>query len=359
VRIFRLPDLGEGLREAEIVEWHVAAGDRVVAGQRLLTVETDKALVEVAAPWAGRIGRPLAVPGTRGEVGMPLVEFAELAAGADAGALVGELPETLAGAPGGPPLAAAAARAVPRVRALAARLGVDLARVGPSGPQGTVTEADVERAAAAAADFEPVRGVRLAMARNMARADAVTATVADEVDVERWAPAADVTVRLIRAVAAGCAASPSLNAWFDGRRLARRLHAHVDCGVAMQTPDGLFVPVLRDVARRDPDALRRDLDALAAAVRARTVTHAELRGATITLSNFGPLGGRFGALVVVPPQVAILGAGRVAPRVVAIDGRAAVRRLLPLSLTFDHRAVTGEEAARFLSAVTADLIREA
>ncbi len=195
------------------------------------------------------------------------------------------------------------------------------------------------------------------MARNMARAGAelVPATVTDEADVDHWPLDADVTIRLVQAIAAGCAAAPALNAWLDGERLAWRLHETVDVGVAVDSDDGLFVVVLRDAGRRSAAELRRDLDRLEEAVRARTVERADLHGATIGLSNFGTLGGRFAALVAVPPRVAILGAGRIAPRVVAVEGVPAVRRMLPLSLTFDHRAVTGGEATRFLAAVIATL----
>jgi pyruvate dehydrogenase E2 component (dihydrolipoamide acetyltransferase) len=196
------------------------------------------------------------------------------------------------------------------------------------------------------------------MARNMARshAEVVPATVMDEADAE-WPAGADVLVRVIRAVAAACRVEPALNAWFDSAKEERRLFARLDLGVAMQTEDGLFVPVLRDAGKRDDAALRSEVERLRAGVRARTLPPEELRAPTFTLSNFGVLGGRFAELVIVPPQVAILGAGRVEPRAVAHDGAPAVRRRMPLSLTFDHRVVTGGEAARFLAAVRAELER--
>jgi pyruvate dehydrogenase E2 component (dihydrolipoamide acetyltransferase) len=195
------------------------------------------------------------------------------------------------------------------------------------------------------------------MAAKMARSGAavVPATVTGEADVEAWAPDADATLRLVRAVAAACAAAPALNAWYDGARNARLLHRTVNLGLAVDTADGLFVPVIADIGRRPVDELRREIAARKAEVRERRIAPAALRGQTITLSNFGTLGGRFASLVIVPPQVAILGAGRIAPRVVAVEGRPAVHRVLPLSLTFDHRAVTGGEAARFLAAAIADL----
>ena len=356
---FVLPDLGEGLQEAELVAWHVGEGDHVVADQPLVSVETEKAVVEVPSPQDGKIARLCVQPGERVKVGGPLVEFEE-GPRTDTGTIVGEL------APA-PPLTAPppapqppATRAAPAVRALAQRLGVDLSEVAASGPGGAVTSADVERAARAQTEanpVEPLAGVRRAMAVNMARshAEIVPATVSDEADIAAWTPQSDVTIRLIRAVAAGCAASPGLNAWYDGRTMERRLLKQIDLGLAVDTEDGLFVPVLRNIAERDAADLRRGIEAMKTDVRARKVPVAELRGQTITLSNFGMFAGRFAALVIVPPQVAVLGAGRIAKRPVVVDGKLAAHRILPLSLTFDHRAVTGGEAARFLKAAIEDL----
>ncbi|MDP7667390.1 MAG: 2-oxo acid dehydrogenase subunit E2 [Rhodospirillales bacterium] len=159
---------------------------------------------------------------------------------------------------------------------------------------------------------------------------------------------------------AGADAEPALNAWYDGAGLSRRLLETIDLGIAVDTDDGLFVPIMRDIGNRGADDLRRGLDAMKSDVIARRIPPDELRGATITLSNFGTFGAsRTAALVIVPPQVAIIGAGPIAPEVVAEDGRATVRRRLPLSLTFDHRVVTGGEATRFLAALIADLGRDA
>jgi pyruvate dehydrogenase E2 component (dihydrolipoamide acetyltransferase) len=357
--IFVLPDLGEGLQEAELVAWHVGQGDHVVADQPLVSVETEKAVVEVPSPQDGKIARLCVKPGDRIKVGAPLVEFEE-GPRTDSGTIVGEL----AAAPAQPvprvAPQASAIRAAPAVRALAQRLGVDLAEVTASGPGGAVTSADVERAARAqiaAGPVEPLAGVRRAMAVNMARshAEIVPATVSDEADIAAWTPQSDVTIRLIRAITAGCAASPGLNAWYDGRTMERRLLKQIDLGLAVDTEDGLFVPVLRNIAERDAADLRRGIEAMKRDVRARKVPVAELRGQTITLSNFGMFAGHFAALVIVPPQVAILGAGRIAERPVVADGKLAAHRILPLSLTFDHRAVTGGEAARFLKAAIEDL----
>ncbi|MAE44804.1 MAG: hypothetical protein CMF63_07465 [Magnetovibrio sp.] len=165
-------------------------------------------------------------------------------------------------------------------------------------------------------------------------------------------------MRLAGAIAAACRAVPALNAWYDGHEKGRRLHSNVDLGIAVNTANGLFVPVLRDVGNRDPASLSEGLDRLKADVAARSIPAKELRGQTISLSNFGMLGGRYASLVVVPPQVAIVGAGRVEPRVVAAAGKAVVRNILPLSLTFDHRAVTGAEAASFMAALIQDLAKK-
>jgi pyruvate dehydrogenase E2 component (dihydrolipoamide acetyltransferase) len=187
-----------------------------------------------------------------------------------------------------------------------------------------------------------------------AHAEVVPATVSDDADVGAWR-GNDVTVRLVRAIVAGIAREPSLNVWYDSQSQGRRLHRKIDLGIAVDTEDGLFVPVLRDVANRAPADLRQGLDRMKADIVARTIPPEEMRGATITLSNFGSLAGRYAAPVVVPPQVAILSTGRAAARPVAVGSEIVVRRVMPLSLTFDHRVVTGGEAARFLAAVIADL----
>ena len=161
-----------------------------------------------------------------------------------------------------------------------------------------------------------------------------------------------------RAIARACEAQPALNAWYDGANETRRLLARVDIGVAAHTEDGLFVPVMRDVATRDETDIRRGLDAMKADVKAREIPPDELKDPTITLSNFGVFGaGRHAALIVIPPQVAIIGAGRIESRVVPVLGGMEVHRILPLSLTFDHRPVNGGEAAGFLAAMIADLAR--
>ncbi|WP_024506936.1 dihydrolipoamide acetyltransferase family protein [Bradyrhizobium sp. ARR65] len=364
MREFMLPDLGEGLEEAEIVTWYVNEGDRVVIDQPLVAVETDKAVVEIPSPSSGRIVHLFGAKGDIVKVGAPLVEFAE-GVEQDTGTIVGELASGEH-----PPAAATPSRRAsgrepqvfPAVRALARKLDVALELVEGTGPGGTITRADVERAAQGMLHTdpaEPLRGLRRAMAQRMtaAHAEIVPATVTDEADIDDWRQDEDVTIRLVRAIAAACKAAPALNAWYNSGTRERRLIARVDLGIAVDTDGGLIVPVLRNVGQRGVSDLRAGLDRLRADAIARSIPPEELRGATITLSNFGMIGGRFANLVIVPPQTAIVGAGRISQRVVAHQGQPAVRRALPLSLTFDHRVVTGGEAARFLVALKSDLER--
>ncbi len=362
---FALPDLGEGLDDAEIVAWHVCEGDHVVADQPLVSVETDKAVVEVPVPMSGRIARLFGSVGDVVKVGTVLVEF-ESDPHADTGTVVGRLdldesPPTARPA-AIPSIQVSQIRAVPAVRALAHKLDVDLLSVRPTGPDRTITRADVERAARAMSTSEPgedVRGMRRAMARRMTRAHAevVPAGVIDDADIGDWGADEDISIRVIRAIAAACKVEPALNAHYDGASGTRHVLPRIDIGIAVDTSDGLIVPILRNVGARDAADLRVGLDRLQADSRARRVPPAELRGATITLSNFGMFGGRYAHLVVVPPQVAIVGVGHASDQVVARNGAVSIRRLLPLTLIFDHRVVTGGEGARFMSALKEDLER--
>lgn len=361
---FRLPDLGEGLDEAEIVSWHAGVGDRVVADQPLVAVETAKAVVEIPSPCSGRIAKRYGEPGDILKVGDPLVAFAETDQAADredAATVVGRIPPATHAEPPSPPAAGhPVSRASPAVRRRAKELGIDLATITPSGTHGEITMGDLATRAGGEEGtglIRPLRGPRRTMARNMAlsRDQVVPATLHDDADVEHWTRDIEPTLRLARAVAAACRVEPILNASLDAEEERLRIHDSVDLGIAVDTEQGLFVPVLRDVGNRTEEDLRAGLERLQTDVRSRSIPPHELRGATITLSNFGTLGGQHGALVVLPPQVAIIGAGRIASRVVASGETIVVHRLLPLSLTFDHRAVTGGEAARFLAAVKADL----
>ena len=364
MKIFRLPDLGEGLQEAELVEWRVKRGQTIAVDEPLVAVETAKAVVEIPSPIAGRIERLFADIGDIVHIGAPLVGFeaAEtereevgsiVGAIASEGRVVREAPASLGHTVSG-------FRAAPGVRALAHKLGVELAMVTPSGADGVITSADVQRVArilSEAEPSEPLRGFRRAMAQNMtlAQSEVAAATIMDDADVEAWGADADTTIRLIRALVVGCRAEPALNAWFESQALARRVLRRIDLGIAVDLPEGLFVPVLRNVGERDAADLREGLDQMLADMAARRILSEELRGATITLSNFGMIAGKYAAPVVVPPTVAILGAGRIRREIVAVGDTPCAHRILPLSLTFDHRVVSGGEAGRFLAAVMVDL----
>jgi pyruvate dehydrogenase E2 component (dihydrolipoamide acetyltransferase) len=381
---FNLPDLGEGLQEAEIVHWHVGEGQRVEVDQPLLSVETAKAIVDVPSPYSGRIVRLHAGPGDTVQTGKPLVEF-DLPASA-------ESPVTSHDSPSGQGMVVGhmatrteefvdhaivgrsrrairdRVRAAPAVRMLAKRLGVELSSCKAGGRHGLVGVDDVlavanlaktQRAPAVAGltDADRLRGPRKAMAQSMSlsRDEIAMCTIFDDADIDVWQGRDDITVRLIRAIAAGAKAEPALNALFDPSGPSRRLMDSVHLAIAVDTGEGLLVPVLRDVASQSPAQLRASLDDIKERTRSRTITPEEMRDYTFTLSNFGTLAGRYATPLVVPPTVAILGAGKLQRDVVAGATAAEIHMRLPLSLTFDHRCITGGEACRFLAAAIADL----
>ena len=350
MRVFNLPDLGEGLQEAAIVEWHVKPGEAIAADRTMVSVETDKAIVEIPAPHDGKIEKLFGEPGDRIRVGAPLAGFSGQSV--DSGTVVGDL------------AVKHEVKAAPAIRALARSLNVDLGTVRGSGPQGAVTSEDVKRAARGALPTQKASptGLRTAMAKNMALAhrEVAAVTLMDDADVDAWPPGTPVLARLVRALIAGCRAEPGVNAWYDAKAETRQVREEIDLGIAVDLPDGLVVPVLRDAHRIAFAELPGRLEELVTQARQRKLAPDRLRGATISLSNFGPLGGRYASPIVVPPSVAILGAGRLAPAAsVDESGQVVAHRLLPLSLSFDHRALTGGEAARFVAAVISDLEQRA
>lgn len=409
---FHLPDLGEGLAEAEIIRWHVKVGERVKVDEPMLAVETAKAVVEVPAPYSGTVTALHGKPGDVIATGAALVEFTleGLEQPRDSGTVVGSMPtsdEELVE----PALAVTATtessiegntggrvRAPPAARAVAKRLGVDLSRVKGTGRGGLITVEDVVSATSPSASVaalrstlstqrsigviasgaasrlaasgagpntkalepEKLRGLRRSMAQSMslARDNVTSCTIFDDADLHRWGTGQDVTTRLLRGIAAGCKAEPGLNAWLDDTAHSRLLLSRVDVGIAVDTPEGLIAPVVRDVGGRTAVQLRQDINRLKRTARERALGPEDLKDFTFMLSNFGMIAGRYATPVVVPPAVAILGAGRLTHDVVAVMGRIEAHLRLPLSLTFDHRSVTGGEAARFMAALLADLERE-
>lgn len=362
MKIFKLPDLGEGLQEAEIVQWHVSVGDEVAVDQPMVSVETAKAVVEIPAPYGGIVASFFVKPGEIAHLGAPLIGFEGEDTSTQSTTVVGRVESSgqVLAQQSIASTATAGIKATPAVRALARKRNIDLAMVSPTGADGLITAADVERAAQDLAGLGPqeaLRGVRRSMAQSMtlAHAEVAAVTVMDDADIEAWKPGVRVMPRLVRALVAGVRAEPGLNAWYDSKQVGRHVIEKIDLGIAVDSADGLFVPVLRNVGALAARELEQSLGRLIEATQARRVPPEDLRGNTITLSNFGTIAGRYASPVVVPPTVAILGAGRVRDAVVAQHRQAVVHRVLPLSLTFDHRCVTGGEAARFLAAVIADL----
>ena len=448
-KTFHLPDLGEGLPDATIVEWFVKEGDVIRLDEPLVSMETAKAVVEVPSPVSGKVVKLAGAAGdvvvtgsmlavfepdaslpqraegqdtghhhgpSKSAVGAtsvvsPTSDAASIAtdvapteADADAGTVVGAMQSSNA-VHTEQAIAVGGVKAMPAVRAMAKKLGVDLSRVRASGADGAVTMQDVKQAAAdgsargtttaaparttapvvAAASVanpqrtalsatgkpmrtqppgvsvsgqpEQLKGVRRNMARVMADAHAkvVPTTLSDDADVHAWTPGNDMTGRLVRAIVRACKTVPAMNAWFDGDKLTRTLHPHVDIGIAVDTDDGLFVPALRNADLLEAGTVRESINRLRAQVEDRSIPPSELTGYTISLSNFGMFAGRYATPVVVPPCVAIVAAGRARHQVTPVMGGFESHKVIPLSVTFDHRACTGGEAARFLKALIDDL----
>jgi len=404
VKLFKLPDLGEGLPDAVIREWHVAEGEHIAAHESLVTVETAKALVEVPSPRSGTVEKLYASEGDTVDVGQPLVAFADSAAAAgmddearvdgvgaagrpsahgrdrreepataaDSGTVVGKIEQSgqLLGREVAP-TALPRRLATPAVRALARRLGVDLSAQRPAGARYTAAEvlnlaqtggkspktADkatkpAKKSLEAAAQMSPARRA-MALAMSRARDQVAPMTLCDQVDIGAWWGEQSATLRLIRALQAACAVEPNLNALYQNEQL---LPADtVNIGLAVDSPRGLFVPVLQDVASRSDHELLLQIGSYKRQAHDSGIARDDLQGATILLSNFGGMAGRYATPVVMPPTVAIVGAGRTFDAVVPVDGQPAVRPQLPLSVSADHRAVTGGELARFLKALMASL----
>ncbi|MGH8699507.1 MAG: dihydrolipoamide acetyltransferase family protein, partial [Burkholderiales bacterium] len=270
MKIFKLPDLGEGLQEAEIVKWHVKVGEEVKADAPMVSVETAKAVVDIPAPYSGKIAKLYGNVGDIAHIGAPLVGFEGESDARDAGTVVGVVEvgqKVVSDAPAPPAPVTAGIKAAPAVRALARKLNVDLAMVTPTGADGLITAADVQRAARILAETGPIeviRGVRRTMAQNMelATAEVASATIMDDADIDAWPKATHTMMRLIRALVAGCRAEPALNAWYDSEKIGRWVMKKIDIGIAVDTPDGLLVPVLRNCGERSADDLKAGMEKL-------------------------------------------------------------------------------------------------
>lgn len=372
---YLLPDLGEGMTEAELVQWRVAVGDHVVRDQIVAHVQTDKAEVELPVPASGTVVRLGAEVGDLVPVGAPLLELIPDEGSALGGTHV--LASQLRDSHGVTTPERSRVEAAPPVRKLAKELGVDLATVAGHGSGGRVTAADVRAAATASTPVpldardrrEPLRGVRRAMARNLATAwrDVPHISLFDEVDARPLLVAhaelraRDDTITLtawfVRAAVVALETFPILNSSLDVERDEVVFHGAVHMGVAVASDDGLVVPVVRDAHEHDVATLGHAIVRATEAGRAGHLPAELLRGATFTVTNFGTEGGRFATPIVLPPQVAILGFGAVRVRPMT-DGDAVVAApMLPVSLSADHRVVDGRDATGFLEHVLA-LLRE-
>lgn len=372
MRTFNLPDLGEGLPEAEIVKWRVQIGDFLKMDEPMVDVENAKAVMEIPAPYSGKVVKIYGNAGDIIETGSPLIDIevegqeekpsSEEKKATDAGTVVGNVKvsdevkneEAVSFGKGG-----AGFKVTPAVRALARKKKIDLATIIPTGPMGTITKEDVENAGTSKPSLPgslSLKGARRVMAQQMAisAAEVAPATVTEEADITGWHEQ-DTTWRLVKAVVDACKSEPALNAWYDAKNIAQQLHESVHLGLAMDTPKGLFVPVIKGAEELDQAGVRAVIESFKSKVKGHGFSGDDIRGATITLSNVGTIGGIFSTPVVTPPQVAILACGRLVKRLCKEGSEIVEKSYLPLSLTFDHRAATGGEAARFLMAVKASL----
>ena len=357
----KLPDLGEGLTEGEIARWLVSEGQEIAEDDPLVEIQTDKTTVEIPSPAAGTVARILVEEGKVVPVGTVLVVIGGEPDGdqprAEPSAEVAESAraEGQALRPG----REGQVRATPLVRRVAQELGVELGSLIGTGPQGRITENDVRRAASAEGQAlgpgqggrrEPLRGVRRRIAEHMARAHR-------EVPPVTWVEECDFTGLdlnlLVPTVLRVCALSlkefPELNARLDGDEIVYL--DRYDLGVAVQTEQGLVVPVVRGCDEQTTDELRAEVDRLAEAARAGKLKLEELRGSTFTVTSAGKLGGLLQTPIVNHPEVAILSIGRIAPRPVVRDGEVVAAEIGYVAITFDHRVVDGARAAEFGIAV--------
>jgi pyruvate dehydrogenase E2 component (dihydrolipoamide acetyltransferase) len=380
-REFRFPDVGEGIAEGEIVRWLVKEGDWIKEDQELVEMETDKAVITLNSPFSGKVEK---LHGNEGEiikVGAVLTTLEDEAAapGAtesrkDSGTVVGSLGEEKEVEIARPVLA------TPAVRALAKELNVDLARVTSTGPGGRVTKEDVERAAERSTahprvvtdmhgpvEKVPLRGLRRTIAKRMAEASKQVAEVtiwedADITELERirsrerpLAEAQGVKLTylpfLIKASIAALKAHPYLNASLDEQANEIVLKKYFNIGIAVDTPDGLIVFVIKEADKKSILELAREGAALAEKARQRKIDLPELRGSTFTITNYGVVGASYGTPIINHPEVAILGLGKIEDRAVVRNGQIVARKIMPLSLAFDHRVIDGVEAGRFLGVV--------
>lgn len=373
-RIIKLPDVGEGVAEAEVAEWHVSVGDTVREDQVLAAVTTDKVTVEIPSPFSGRVVALGAAAGSVLAVGAELVRIAV----ADGTPQVPAAPPPVAAAQAPVPAAEDKPMASPAVRHRAAETGIDLRSVDGTGPGGRIRQADLDRAlhqkpaaipprVPEADGVEEIRltGVRRAIASQMAESTRRIAhfSYVEEVDMtaleelraalrqEAGRPKLSVLPFIVLAAVRAIAGFPQMNARFDDEAEIIRRHAGIHVGIATQTPPGLVVPVLRHAGALDLWACAAGIARLSQAARDGTASRAELAGSTITITSLGALGGVATTPVINRPEVAIIGVNRIATRPMWRDGAAVPRQMMNLSSSFDHRVIDGMEAALFIQQI--------
>ena len=331
---FKLPDLGEGVREGEIARWLVEVGQEIAEDDPLVEIQTDKTTVEIPSPAGGKVSRILVGEGELVPVGTPLVVIGSDADASDPGKI----------------------QVTPLVRRVAAELNVDLHAVTGTGPGGSITEEDVRRAAGPREGErrEPLRGVRRQIAEHLTRShrEVPSVTVVEECDFTAISEARGERSYLpyvLEAVVAGLKAYPELNATLAGNEIV--YWERYDLGLAVQTDEGLVVPVLRAADEKSLDELAAEAARLAEGARAGELAAEELRGSTFTVTSAGRLGGLFATPLVNHPEVGILGLHRIGPRPTVVGDQIVVREIGWLSCTFDHRVVDGARASEFLLAV--------
>ena len=383
--IFKMPDLGEGTVEAEIVAWHVKVGDEVIEDKIIAEIMTDKAAVEVPSPVTGRIVSLNGSPGDKIPVGAPLIVFETAAAGETAPVAKAAKPAPASPATVASPAAAESAAtpapsaggrvmASPATRRRAHEAGIDLASVAGSGPGGRILRDDLQSVPSTAAVRQPVEetteikviGVRRVIAERMSEAKRTIPHFAyvEEVDVteleslrqhlnSKAEGRGSLTFLpfVIAALARVLESFPQCNALYDAARNTIVRHAAVHVGVATQTPDGLKVPVVRNAQALDVWELGAQIRSLSERARSNQASRNELMGSTITVTSLGKLGGIASTPVINAPEVAIIGLNKAVERPVVDRGAVVVRRIMNLSSSFDHRFVDGYDAAAMIQAL--------
>ncbi|MFI9388363.1 dihydrolipoamide acetyltransferase family protein [Kutzneria sp. NPDC052558] len=376
-QLFRLPDLGEGLTEAEVLGWKVAVGDTVHVDQVVIEVETAKAAVEVPVPFEGTVLKLFAEAGSVVSVGEPLIAVGSAVVpeetGGSGNVLIGygtkEQPRTrrrrakatVATVAVAEPAVAQAPRVIsPLVRKLARDNGIDLATVTPSGPDSIILRQDVEAAVAKpapAVDGEriPLRGMRRAIADKLSRSRHEIPDATTWVDVDatglmeaRKVVGVGVLAMMARIVVAGLARYPELNSTVDTERQEIVRLRSVNLGFAVQSDRGLVVPVVRGADRLTTVELAAELTRLTELARAGTLAVEDMTGGTFTLNNYGVFGVDGSTPIINHPEAGLLGVGRIVDKPWAVDGQLAVRKVTQLSFTFDHRVCDGGVAGGFL-----------